>query len=295
MSSNRVTLYALLIITIAACSSTHMDKPSDTIPEGARRLMAAYPDYVVGYEDNMIVFSDGTLMTYDDGKRRTICEMHIEQDVEDIFYQEYDKTILPPPYGYDPGRYRCAAFFEKIYGSTREEVMENLVYVDWCPSLGGEPLLFSKLAGAAEALQRVSNELEQHPELQAWVVNAQTFNWRTIHDMPRLSPHCYGIAIDLAVRQSHYWRWTYPRAKEHDTLKYYNTFEMKVVEIFERHGFIWGGRWYHFDTMHFEYRPEMNMPDYGITPQSKIITAKRVDPDIERELYFNVFKEHKEQ
>ena len=27
--------------------------------------------------------------------------------------------------------------------------------------------------------------------------------------------------------------------------------------IFEKHGFIWGGRWYHYDTMHFEYRPEM--------------------------------------
>jgi hypothetical protein len=29
------------------------------------------------------------------------------------------------------------------------------------------------------------------------------------------------------------------------------------VEIFEKHGFIWGGRWYHYDTMHFEYRPEI--------------------------------------
>ena len=27
--------------------------------------------------------------------------------------------------------------------------------------------------------------------------------------------------------------------------------------IFEKHGFIWGGRWYHYDTMHFEYRPEL--------------------------------------
>ena len=23
----------------------------------------------------------------------------------------------------------------------------------------------------------------------------------------------------------------------------------------ERHGFIWGGKWYHYDTLHFEYRP----------------------------------------
>ncbi|MGW8266533.1 MAG: M15 family metallopeptidase, partial [Longimicrobiales bacterium] len=30
-----------------------------------------------------------------------------------------------------------------------------------------------------------------------------------------------------------------------------------VVEAFERHGFVWGGKWAHFDTMHFEYRPEI--------------------------------------
>lgn len=26
---------------------------------------------------------------------------------------------------------------------------------------------------------------------------------------------------------------------------------------FERHGFIWGAKWYHYDSMHFEYRPEL--------------------------------------
>jgi hypothetical protein len=31
----------------------------------------------------------------------------------------------------------------------------------------------------------------------------------------------------------------------------------EIVLIFERHGFIWGGKWYHYDTMHFEYRPEL--------------------------------------
>ncbi|MBP9613702.1 MAG: M15 family metallopeptidase, partial [Sulfurospirillum sp.] len=25
----------------------------------------------------------------------------------------------------------------------------------------------------------------------------------------------------------------------------------------EKYGFVWGGRWYHYDTMHFEYRPEL--------------------------------------
>ena len=34
-------------------------------------------------------------------------------------------------------------------------------------------------------------------------------------------------------------------------------FPLEIVEIFERHGFIWGGRWKHYDTMHFEFRPEL--------------------------------------
>jgi hypothetical protein len=38
---------------------------------------------------------------------------------------------------------------------------------------------------------------------------------------------------------------------------YRNRFPYEIVAIFERHGFIWGGKWGHFDTMHFEYRPEL--------------------------------------
>ena len=44
--------------------------------------------------------------------------------------------------------------------------------------------------------------------------------------------------------------------KELDRLKYENRVPEEIVNIFERHGFIWGGRWYHYDTMHFEFRPE---------------------------------------
>jgi hypothetical protein len=32
----------------------------------------------------------------------------------------------------------------------------------------------------------------------------------------------------------------------------------KVIRAFEYEGFIWGGKWIFFDTMHFEYRPELH-------------------------------------
>jgi hypothetical protein len=36
---------------------------------------------------------------------------------------------------------------------------------------------------------------------------------------------------------------------------------MQVIAIFEAHGFIWGGKWHHFDSVHFEYRPELTALD----------------------------------
>ena len=36
-----------------------------------------------------------------------------------------------------------------------------------------------------------------------------------------------------------------------------NNYPQEIVELFEKHGFIWGGKWSHFDLMHFEYRPEL--------------------------------------
>jgi len=31
----------------------------------------------------------------------------------------------------------------------------------------------------------------------------------------------------------------------------------EIVGIFEKYGFIWGGKWLFYDNMHFEYRPEI--------------------------------------
>ncbi|MBN9071220.1 MAG: M15 family metallopeptidase [Rhizobiales bacterium] len=70
-----------------------------------------------------------------------------------------------------------------------------------------------------------------------------------------MSMHAYGAAIDLNTKYTAYWQWQKPDAAGH--IKWSNRIPKEIVDIFERHGFIWGGRWYHYDTMHFEYRPEM--------------------------------------
>jgi hypothetical protein len=86
--------------------------------------------------------------------------------------------------------------------------------------------------------------------------SAGTFNWRPIAGTTRLSPHSFATAIDINTAFSNYWRWA-PQGTAGQPIVYKNRIPPEVVHVFERHGFIWGGRWYHYDTMHFEYRPEL--------------------------------------
>jgi hypothetical protein len=76
---------------------------------------------------------------------------------------------------------------------------------------------------------------------------------RPVADTGSMNMHGYAAAIDLNLAVSDYWLWN----KKAKAISYKNRMPREIVEIFERHGFIWGGRWYHYDTMHFEYRPEL--------------------------------------
>jgi hypothetical protein len=62
-----------------------------------------------------------------------------------------------------------------------------------------------------------------------------------------------------------YWQWTADSNAEWYTVPYSGRFHPPepVVKAFEAYGFCWGGKWPLFDTMHFEYRPEI-MLMYGM-------------------------------
>ena len=77
-----------------------------------------------------------------------------------------------------------------------------------------------------------------------WAEGATTYCYRVIKDTDRLSMHSFGIAIDLAPTKTQYWKDEAPN--ETDKIGYKNTMPLSIVRIFEKHGFIWGGRWYHY-------------------------------------------------
>jgi hypothetical protein len=145
-----------------------------------------------------------------------------------------------------------------MYGDcSKGEVQRQLVDVVWLPGKWGRPLKVTRANGVADKLAAVSAELDRLPPSfdKFLYPSAGTYNCRAIASEGRASPHGFGIAIDLATAHAHYWRWAKPDAAGH--YPYRNAIPREIVDIFEKHGFIWGGRWYHYDTMHFEYRPEL--------------------------------------
>lgn len=231
---------------------------ADTLPVGIRRLLQAYPEQLVGATANSIIWKDGTVMPYDDGiADKDYNTLLNSPDLQDQMQKHYPKGLdFPDPTATtDTSRIRYTPFFEKMYGKTREQVVANLTYVRWLPGTQKIRMAVTQVNDVHKHLQAISDELEQRPDLLKYVRNpGGAFNWRSIRGTDRPSAHSFGIAVDINVKYADYWLWDRQLKRPH---KYKNRYPLEIVEIFEKHGFIWGGKWYYYDTMHFEYRPEL--------------------------------------
>lgn len=229
----------------------------DSLSIGAR-YMQAYPDHIIGYGPNYILWKDSTRFMCDDGiTDKSFDALLNTPDLEDVLHFPYPSglTFDTPAVNMDPGRIRHDGFFKKMYGHTEREVQRSLVPVKWLPKHTNLSLQVTQINGVAAKLQAISHTLDTLPHLHPYLLNpGGSFNWRVIAGTERMSGHSYGFAIDINVKYANYWRWD--RSFGTGSIPYLNRIPLEIVEIFERYGFIWGGKWYHYDTMHFEYRPE---------------------------------------
>jgi hypothetical protein len=222
-------------------------------------LVQAYPDNIARHDGNAIYWRDGTRMPASDAKpQKSFDALLRDASIIDQFRLPYPRGRLaqPPARNDDPGRFRNEAFFNKMYGDCRRhEVRRHLVPVTWMPKSWGKTIYITKINGVAKRLAAISAELDALPAAikHAAYPIAGVYSCRPVKDTGRLSMHSYAAAIDLNVTRSDYWLWQ----KKSGAIPYRNRMPQEIVDIFERHGFIWGGKWYHYDTMHFEYRPEL--------------------------------------
>jgi hypothetical protein len=156
----------------------------------------------------------------------------------------------------DPGRFRNEEFFQRMYGDCRTgEVNRHLVAITWLPKSWGKTVQLTNVNRVAQRMEVISSEIDALPETvkRAAYPSAGTVSCRPVADTGKMSMHAYAAAIDLNLEFSDYWLWQ----QNKNVNTYRKRMPYEIVEAFERHGFIWGGKWFHYDTMHFEYRPEL--------------------------------------
>ena len=274
-------LIASSVATARANTSAQSPNPACDVVNQTYKACGAKFDY----SGRDFTFNDGgvkrTVMC-SDGRRLDFYDRVNSMDVASIFMFDYPKGNTPLPetrLNYDAGRLRVEELLKQIYGYNESNSHSHLVRVPFLK----QTLLFNEKMGAASALRDAGVELLELAKndravarfLSPWTsgqkdLRLNTFEWRVIAGTQRLSAHSFGTAIDLVTDTGpQYWLWDekrdHPdRAKKgeeayrniHYIPKAAPIWNMKIVEIMEKHGFIWGAKWNHYDAMHFEYRPE---------------------------------------
>jgi hypothetical protein len=148
--------------------------------------------------------------------------------------------------------------------STRKETEKQIVEITFLGKktsvhIGIQP----KLAIIEE---QIIEAAKTDKTIQKWIENlgsSGAYYWRVIAKTKSRSYHSYGLAIDLLPEKlggkQTYWLWASQDREDWWNVPYSERYHPpeKVIKIFESYGFVWGGKWVQFDTMHFEYRPEV--------------------------------------
>jgi hypothetical protein len=264
----KVVRHAALLLLLASAARGEERFPCDP-PAGAHlggqrpsaletcvtrhfRAHAADPAPATDSHGNGVCLADGRVFPISTHAIKTNFEQLLDApDIQDMLWaQRYRRGKIVPvtTVDDDPGRIRFAPLFEVTW--PKKALVTRTFFAH---PVHVQPTV-------AEALARVEKKLAGDPSLAPFFEKlGGTFNDRKIAGTERTSAHAWGIAIDINPAKSNYWRWEKGGWK--------NAIPQKIVDAFEDQGFIWGGRWYHFDTMHFEYRPEMLDPACLMHPE----------------------------
>jgi hypothetical protein len=160
---------------------------------------------------------------------------------------------------------RSERFLARLYRADSLEDMERQVVSTTFLGLRVRvhPMVAPRLTAVEQRVQGLARQDPQVRAFAAGLPQASGFYWREIAGTASRSYHAYGVAVDLIPRsyggKAYYWRNIFRSNEAWFELALERRWmvPMPVVEAFEAEGFVWGGKWMFFDTVHFEYRPEL--------------------------------------
>jgi hypothetical protein len=109
--------------------------PVSAQDKSVEALVRAYPDFLIGQDEKVVIWKDGTRMPVSDNFGAKSFEEKLRHaSILDQLSIPYPKAPLEKPPGQeDPGRFRNTAFFDKMYGDySRARCRRNLQTCPGC-------------------------------------------------------------------------------------------------------------------------------------------------------------------
>ena len=229
-------------------------------------LLEAYESFIgeVAQLDNDVGFLFGnTWIYFRDGRMLTEESIRHQDRYKSIFYNYTLGRITKLP-EYEEPTLRSSDFLNHLFGTNEIKLRERC---DWVPFLNHNAYMNNFCESAlrnveVEILKAANND----QEVQAFIENLKTiysFQQRKIRGTENTSYHSYGLALDLVPtsynRKHVNWKWSTAFIDEWQLIPLEKRWSppQVVIDAFEKNGFVWGGKWVHFDAVHFEYAPEI--------------------------------------
>ncbi|WP_319497426.1 M15 family metallopeptidase [uncultured Cohaesibacter sp.] len=226
----------------------------------ARALELAYPGLAVDLDKGAVTTEAGASFPFVTARRVTGKALLEDATLGDQFVYRYPLAFSleerKTPF-FDPGRVRNEPFFRHLFFDSKGDARKSLVKISYKGKTVTASFVVTRKHCVDAQLKAALSEIASYGAKmdRFFKKTGGGFSWRVIAGTNRLSSHSFGSAVDVNTDLGKYWKWT--GAREGQVGDYANEIPKELVGAMERRGFIWGGKWNHFDGMHFEYRPEL--------------------------------------
>ena len=266
----------------------------DRAEQVMRALLAAYPNQIEKIElrnGDWALLLRGTWFFYADGKMLPENLLGDSSGINPQPFYNYIKELpaWKKPTPEEAARYKDMAnnrsknplrrsphFFDALWRiSNRDEAYQRVKTIRFLgKSVNVHFMIMENLALVEEQIRA---DAKADPQVQVWLNGINTlegWTWRNIAQTQSRSFHSYGLAVDLLPKslggKETYWLWASKKKPEWWNISYNERYHppTAVIKAFENYGFVWGGKWLFFDTMHFEYRPEILILG-GMPPETR--------------------------
>jgi hypothetical protein len=266
----------------------------DRAEQVMKALLTAYPKQIERLEfrnGDWTLFLRGTWYYYAGGRMLPENLLGSAASINPQPFYNYQKELPPwkEPSAEEAARYkemsnsrnqnplrRSPHFFDALWRiSSRDEADQRVKTIRFLGrSVNVHYLIMESLALVEEHILAAA---KADTQVQAWVNGISTlegWTWRDIAQTQSRSFHAYGLAVDLLPKslggKETYWLWAIRKKTDWWNISYNERYHppTAVIKAFETYGFVWGGKWLFFDTMHFEYRPEILILG-GMPPETR--------------------------